>query len=613
MNTIKIILVTSLLFLLAGRHWAVHIQAEDWQNIIQPIGTLVRVWEISDPPPFPLQPPSRIPLFTAPTTSIEEVNYICAQWDFNVIPQTVPFDLNTAVTEIVLTQPQHFVRLYSPAGSSPNGPWIMSSEYVRGLTPEQLKDRFALPTLPTHIVNVDLPASPDPKNGKDFALWTGIAGPIAGFGNGGAVQNRIIADFNGTHYFPNYEFVIGMRNHPQPIGHFALSYQPMAGNGNVGRIATYLDKFIPQAHTDLENVYTDLDYLNWVMYGPDPIRQALDQISPEYYAAIPFVITRNALLFRNAIFEAYPCLNACCNSIPNAADKCLDQYACEISERQVCGFSVQPVAEFMRERKLGPHAAFRADTGGAVAAFDCLLADDLVAGGCAAGMNNYIHLDHHRGNAHVNTAKLGLYSAYSPHLFLPNAYLCGLITGGYNWIKAHRSIKFPGIDRYAHSLQHGWNIDAHIRGGFSIPTNCGAISPIASLSYFYVHQNAFKEHGADSLDLKVKDFNLQTVRTNLGVDICRFFTMHCAFITAQIELAWAHDYILGNRSIRAGLNGLDGSFGVKSFYRNRDSLITGGLLMAQLAHGLTISGCYDAELASHFTSQSVKLSIDWNY
>ena len=159
------------------------------QNITQPIGDLIRVWETSGSIPLALQPPSRIPPFATPTTPVQEVNYICAQWDFNVIPQTVPFDLNTAVTEIVLTKPQHFVRLYAPAsGSSPNGVWIIRSEYVRGLTPEQLKDRFALPSLPTNIVNVDLPASPDPATGKDYALWTGIAGPTAGFGNGGGVQ-----------------------------------------------------------------------------------------------------------------------------------------------------------------------------------------------------------------------------------------------------------------------------------------------------------------------------------------------------------------------------------------------------------------------------------------
>ena len=59
------------------------------EKITQPIGDLVRVWEVEGPLPLPLQPPSRIPPFSTPTTPLEEVNYIAAQFDFNVTPQTI--------------------------------------------------------------------------------------------------------------------------------------------------------------------------------------------------------------------------------------------------------------------------------------------------------------------------------------------------------------------------------------------------------------------------------------------------------------------------------------------------------------------------------------------
>ena len=84
-----------------------------WEDYTQPIGTLVRLWDVSGPLPLPIQPPSRIPPFTTPTTPVQEVNYICAQWDTNVIPLTSPFDTSIAVTEVIPTQPLHFVRIYS--------------------------------------------------------------------------------------------------------------------------------------------------------------------------------------------------------------------------------------------------------------------------------------------------------------------------------------------------------------------------------------------------------------------------------------------------------------------------------------------------------------------
>ena len=44
----------------------------------------------------------------------------------------------------------------------------MRSEYVRGKTPDELVDIFALPNkeIPIGIVSVTMPASPDPATGK---------------------------------------------------------------------------------------------------------------------------------------------------------------------------------------------------------------------------------------------------------------------------------------------------------------------------------------------------------------------------------------------------------------------------------------------------------------
>jgi hypothetical protein len=578
------------------------------QEITQPIGELVRIWGTTGNPPLPLQPPSLMPPFSTPTTPVEEVNYICAQWDFNVSPQSVPFDLNTAVTEIVLTQPQHFVRLYSPeSGSSPNGPWIMRSEYVRGLTPEQLKDRFALPTLPTYIVNVDLPASPDPATGKDYALWTGIAGPIVGFGNGGAVQNRIIADFHGTNYFPNYEFVVGTRNHPQPIGNFALSYQPMAGKGNTHHIAAYLDQFVPRAYSDLEKVYTILDFLNWIGFGPDPIQQALNQIGPQDYNAITFVVTRNALLFGNAILERCNLFreNSCC-------DPCC-QDNCNTTNGSSGGLTFQAVGEYMNEKREQHQVGFNDWTGGGVITYDCQPQNNLILGMSVAGLDNYLKWHEDRGSAHIAGAKLGLYSSYCPCIpCLPiDLYIDGLVTGGYNWTKARRSIQFPGVNREARSRQTGYDVAVHVQGGFDVPLCRWQISPLARISYFYVRENGFTERGADSLDLNVRGFDAQTLRTQLGIGVCRSFDWACAEIIPRINVAWINDLFLDNRVIRSSLRHLGRSFSVHGFNRDRNGFLGEVSLMVRNANGLGLEGSYDIETEDRFIAQRFKLCLDW--
>ena len=91
---------------IAGGLLTVHVHAAIEQNVTQPIGTLVRTWDISGPLPLAIQPPVPVgspgpwPL----STPIEEVNYITAQWDDQEVPSTPPFDIHYPASEIILTE-----------------------------------------------------------------------------------------------------------------------------------------------------------------------------------------------------------------------------------------------------------------------------------------------------------------------------------------------------------------------------------------------------------------------------------------------------------------------------------------------------------------------------
>lgn len=578
------------------------LMAQVWQDYPQPVGTLARVWNIGGPLPFPVQPPPPANPFPAPTIPLEELNYICAQWDNNMTTATAPFDLNFPATEIISTRRQHFVRLYAPEnGSGPNGAWFMRSSEVRGLTPAQLRDRFALPAEPTMIVNVEFPASPSPS-GKDYAIFTGIAGPIAGWGNGGAFQNRIAADFNGTNYFPNYAFTTGTRDHPQPIGIFALSYAPMAGKGNAGKVAAYLDKFIPSPFSDMEDVYTALDYINWVDFGPAPLVNALNQISPERYGALSFVATRNALLFANTFLDfrypSTPCQNAC-------LDNCCDDLPICVGPR----FWLQGLVEQGEERHESHHSGFNYCTGGIVGNVDLRLSKEFMLGVAATYLDNMIHFHHKGGSTHLQTVKGGIYASYDSSCF----FVDGLLSGGYNWSKARRSIDFLGVDRDARSRPCGFDVDAHVQFGMNLPVCEWTVTPLLRASYFYVRQNHFHEHGADSLDLSVHSAKAQTLRTLLGTGLSRTFSFCCIDVTPQIQLGWAHDFILDRRNIRADLIELGDAFTVNGIHHDRDSFQGAVQLTAQISTDIAFVGRYEAEVDNSFFSQSGQLSLDWRF
>ena len=159
-------------------------------------------------------------------------------------------------------------------------------------------------------------------------------------------------------------------------------------------------------------------------------------------------------------------------------------------------------------------------------AWDWQPIDECMIGVSVAGMDNYLKWHDHRGQAHMACAKLGIYSSYCGPInpcLSANFFIDGLVTGGYNWTKAHRGIKFPGIDREAHSRQNGYDVAVHAQGGCNLPFSCWLVSPLVRLSYFYVRENGFSEKGAEKLKLKVRGFHAQTFRSNLGVGINRTF------------------------------------------------------------------------------------------
>ena len=79
-----------------------------------------------------------------------------------------------------------FVRVYNDESSYAKGSWLMAYSDIEGLTPAQIKDKFALPSMPKYVVEVEVP--------EGAQLYTGKCNPLEGWGNGGGTQYFLIGD-----------------------------------------------------------------------------------------------------------------------------------------------------------------------------------------------------------------------------------------------------------------------------------------------------------------------------------------------------------------------------------------------------------------------------------
>ncbi len=91
-----------------------------------------------------------------------------------------PYKPGTETKIIELTQntkPGEFVRVYDNVNSGQAGGWVMKAEDIAGLSPQQIQNKFALPTIPTHVTDVIFDSGTQ--------LRTGTANRLFGFDGGG--------------------------------------------------------------------------------------------------------------------------------------------------------------------------------------------------------------------------------------------------------------------------------------------------------------------------------------------------------------------------------------------------------------------------------------------
>ena len=103
------------------------------------------------------------------------------EWWLDVMGyENPPYLPKSEVQIIELQEDTKFCRVYDGEVSGMLGGWVMKLSDVEGLTPEEIKDKFALPATPVKICDVTVPAG--------TKMRTGLCNPLEGWGKGGGVQ-----------------------------------------------------------------------------------------------------------------------------------------------------------------------------------------------------------------------------------------------------------------------------------------------------------------------------------------------------------------------------------------------------------------------------------------
>ena len=95
-----------------------------------------------------------------------------------------PYKPTTSVIGYKTTETTQYVRVYNPTAaenaSQMQGKWVVKYSDIQGLTPTQIRNKLALPNIPTHICDVYVPANTQ--------MYTGFANGVQNWGTGGGIQ-----------------------------------------------------------------------------------------------------------------------------------------------------------------------------------------------------------------------------------------------------------------------------------------------------------------------------------------------------------------------------------------------------------------------------------------
>jgi hypothetical protein len=93
-----------------------------------------------------------------------------------------PYADGTRARDIVLQKDRVFARVHGEGNQARS--WMMRAEDIDGLTPQQIKDKFALPELPSFVSDVHVPAGSQ--------IRVGTVAPQPGWGGGGGTQYELL-------------------------------------------------------------------------------------------------------------------------------------------------------------------------------------------------------------------------------------------------------------------------------------------------------------------------------------------------------------------------------------------------------------------------------------
>jgi Autotransporter beta-domain len=136
-------------------------------------------------------------------------------------------------------------------------------------------------------------------------------------------------------------------------------------------------------------------------------------------------------------------------------------------------------------------------------------------------------------------------------------YASTIISGSYSNYSTRRPIEFGTIDRTARGDLNGGSVGTFLKAGYDLKVGGFTFGPVVSGQYTYLGVAPFTESGADSLNLRVRQQNLNSLQFNVGGRLACTWSLADGkiLLIPQARMFWNHEFLQNSTSIWSSLDG----------------------------------------------------------
>jgi fibronectin-binding autotransporter adhesin len=271
-----------------------------------------------------------------------------------------------------------------------------------------------------------------------------------------------------------------------------LPFSALIKQGNAAAVAHCLDA-LPSTVGDLAFVKANLRMLPTL----DQIQEALLQLQPSALTSLAVVQENNTLNIRNAIYNH------------------LEKPFHSLNRSNGITVWISPLGAKTNQYRQEQEPGFSADSQGILAGLDFQLKEGSFFGIGLGHDHTDLDWTQSRGYADIDSTYFESYGRWSNSY----GYLLGSLIGGYNNYSTSRPMTFFTLNRLAKGRHDGLEGSINLKGALTLGYSRLIFSPFISIDYIYLHESAFKEKGAQSLNLQVKGKNSNLLSNEIGMQL----------------------------------------------------------------------------------------------